>query len=130
MTHHQPVIDHDVEADNLLRVGEGTCVWEIDSGSRTGVGFITCSLFFLRSFLLANILAAIYSELEMFVGGPAIGLKVAMNIGKLESVFLVMFVISQLALNPAFVTQYINRLGDRAIGYLLGAHSNTSVLGA
>ncbi|CAB4378362.1 unnamed protein product [Rhizophagus irregularis] len=38
MTHHQPVIDHDVEADNLLRVGEGTCVWEIDSGSRTGVG--------------------------------------------------------------------------------------------
>ncbi|GET53576.1 hypothetical protein GLOIN_2v1478935 [Rhizophagus irregularis DAOM 181602=DAOM 197198] len=57
----------------------------------------------------------------MFVGGPAIGLKVAMNIGKLESVFLVMFVISQLALNPAFVTQYINRLGDRAIGYLLGA---------
>ncbi|CAB4413429.1 unnamed protein product [Rhizophagus irregularis] len=37
-TLHQPVIDHDVEADNLLRVGEGTCVWEIDSGSRTGVG--------------------------------------------------------------------------------------------
>lgn len=58
----------------------------------------------------------------MFVGGPAIGLKVAMNIGKLESVFLVMFVISQLALNPAFVTQYINRLGDRAIGYLLGGN--------
>ncbi|CAB5368832.1 unnamed protein product [Rhizophagus irregularis] len=80
MTHHQPVIDHDVEADNLLRVGEGTCVWEIDSGSRTGVGFITCSLFFLRSFLLvwstgagapiqANILAAIYSELEIILIG-------------------------------------------------------------
>lgn len=52
----------------------------------------------------------------MSVGGPAIGLKVSMNIGKLESVFLVMFVISQLALNPAFVTQYINRLRDRAMG--------------
>jgi hypothetical protein len=36
------------------------------------------------------------------VGGPAVGLKDALNIGKLESVFLVGFVVSQLALNPAF----------------------------
>jgi len=50
-----------------------------------------------------NIHATIYSELEMSVGGPAIGLKVAMNIGKQKSVFLVMFVVSQLALNLAFV---------------------------
>ena len=39
----------------------------------------------------------------MSVGRLAIGLKVAMSIEKLESVFLVMFVISQLALNPTFV---------------------------
>ncbi len=37
------------------------------------------------------------------MGGPAVGLKGVMNIGKLESVFLVVYVASRLALNPAFV---------------------------
>jgi hypothetical protein len=37
------------------------------------------------------------------VDGPAIGLKVALNIGRLRSVFLARFVVSQLALNLAFV---------------------------
>ena len=50
-----------------------------------------------------NITATIYSELEVSVGVPATGLKGAMNIGKLESVFLVVYVASRLALNLVFV---------------------------
>jgi hypothetical protein len=49
-----------------------------------------------------NILVIIYLELEISVGVPAIGLKDAMNIGRLKSVFLVRFVVSQLAQNLAF----------------------------
>ena len=37
------------------------------------------------------------------MGGPAVGLKDALNIGKLGSVFLVGFVVHRLALNLAFV---------------------------
>jgi hypothetical protein len=37
------------------------------------------------------------------VGGLAVGSKDALNIEKLGSVFLVGFVVSRLALNPAFV---------------------------
>jgi hypothetical protein len=37
------------------------------------------------------------------VGGLAVGSKDALNIGKLGSVFLVGFVVSQLALNLAFI---------------------------
>jgi hypothetical protein len=43
------------------------------------------------------------------VDAPAVGLKVAMNTGRLESVFLVGFVVCQLALNLAFVE---NMLAD------------------
>jgi hypothetical protein len=48
------------------------------------------------------ILVIIYSELETSVGVLVIGLKGAMNIGRLESVFLARFVIYQLALSQAF----------------------------
>jgi hypothetical protein len=41
-----------------------------------------------------NILAIIYLELEKFVDGLVIGLKNALNIGKLKSAFLVGFVVS------------------------------------
>ena len=36
-------------------------------------------------------------------GGPVAGLKGAMNIGELGSVFLVRYVVCRLALSPAFV---------------------------
>jgi len=46
-----------------------------------------------------NILVIIYSELELFVDVLVIDLKDAMNIGRLESVFLVKFVANQLVLS-------------------------------
>ena len=49
-----------------------------------------------------NIIATIYLELEVSVDEPVIGLKDALNIRKLNLVFPVRFVASQLALNPAF----------------------------
>ena len=52
---------------------------------------------------MENILAAFYSGLGKLVDAFACGLKAALNIGKLESAFLAGFVLSQLALNPAFV---------------------------
>ena len=39
----------------------------------------------------------------LFVSGPVAGLKSAMNIEELESIFLVRYVVCQLALSPAFV---------------------------
>ena len=50
-----------------------------------------------------NILATIYSELDLTVGGPAVDLKGVMNIGKLKSAFLARFVVSRRVLSPAFV---------------------------
>ena len=38
-----------------------------------------------------------------FVGGPVAGLKGAMNIRELGSIFLVRYVVCRLALSPAFV---------------------------
>ena len=68
-----------------------------------------------------NILATIYSELDVSVGGLAVDLKGVLNIGKLNPAFPVRFAVSQPGLcrkhaNSYYVTQYINRLRDRALG--------------
>ncbi|CAG8776403.1 2766_t:CDS:1, partial [Cetraspora pellucida] len=42
-----------------------------------------------------NILATIYSKLELFVGELAVSLKGALNIGRLKSIFPTEFVASQ-----------------------------------